>query len=83
MIVTIRHLSADAAHQIYNFICAYRLILKDNCPRVEKASHNRYHISFKIDKYIKIVTYEDIICISSIDTVCKIPRSEFSEITII
>ena len=82
MIVTIRHLSAESAQQIYNFIYTYCRVMKDNRPRVEKVSHDRYHISFEIDQYIKVTTYEDMICISSIDSVCKIPRWEFSEITI-
>ena len=82
MIVTIRHLSAESAQQIYNFIYTYYRVMKDNRPRVEKVSHDRYHISFEIDQYIKVTTYEDMICISSIDSVCKIPRWEFSDITI-
>lgn len=82
MMVTIRHLSAESAQQIYNFIYTYSHIMNDNRPRVEKVSHDRYHISFTVDKYIKMTMYEDLICISSIDSVCKIPRWEFSEITI-
>ena len=83
MLVTINHLSADAAYQVYNFIHAYCNVTMDNRPKVKRVSHDRYHISFSVDQYIKMMVYEDMICISSIDSVCKIPRSEFSEITII
>lgn len=82
MIVTIRHLSADSAQQIYNFIYTYCHVMTDHRPRVEKSSHDRYTITFEVDQYIKMTTYEDMVCISSIDSVCKIPRWEFSEITI-